>query len=111
MVLPPAVDLVLLVHRLVFEHQQRRERAHHVHRLAELDDPLLVLLGPERHQTVDLLLGPHPRQRTGALADFFDWDGLRERFAVELPGHRDALGRVAFVAVLPDGAQLFAVRE
>ena len=41
-VLAAAVHLELLVHLLVFQHQQRRERRHHVHRLAQLDDRRLV---------------------------------------------------------------------
>ena len=90
MVLPTAVHVVLDVHLLVFQHQQRREWRHDVHGLAQFDDLGLVgrrVLGQE---AVDLQLGPGAWEIIG-IQNIANRQGLGEGRTVESPGDDDGL--------------------
>ena len=91
-----AVDVVLLVHFLIFEDQQRRERRHHIHRLTQRDDRVFVLRRSQRDEPVDLQAGPASRQVVGILYDLLHFDCLLERLAVEQSRHDDRLRQIVF---------------
>ena len=117
MVLAAAVHLELLVHGLVFEHEQRGERRHHVHGLREPDDLVLVLGCVFGQEAVDLQLGPGARQVVGVLGDIRDRNVAVPGLAVERAGDGDGFGhRRADAPRSPsrdagDGADFFALGD
>ena len=109
MILAAPVDRELLVHGLIFEYQQRGERRHHVHGLAERDDVVLVLLCTGCHQSVDFTSSPDTRQVARVLRNAVDVQRLLEFLTVDhaanrdrlrqLSGHRNTRDRSDFLAV------------
>ena len=110
-VLATAVDIELLVHCLVLEHEQRRERRHHVHRFAECDNCVLVGRGSVGDKSVDFETRPGSWQVAGFGGDIADWQFATELLAVQRAGYGDGFERFCFQRKAGGGRDFLAVGD
>ncbi len=110
-VLAAAVDLELLVHRVVLEDEQRREGRHHVRRLAQRDHCLAVLLAVLGAEPLDLEPRPLAREVASAVVDARDLEQAHERLTIQRARHGHEVGQRVAGRDTRDGRDLLAVPD
>ncbi len=111
MIFATSIDVVLRVHFFVFQHQQRRERTHHIHRLAQPNNLVLVLHSPIRNQSINLQFRPTARQMLRLLSNPFYFHPAFPRLAVQQSRDNDRLWQVLAGSAPSHGADFFALNN
>ena len=108
-ILAASVDIELHVHGLVFEHQERREWRHHIHRFAKCDDRVFVGGGSVGDKPVDFKTCPGSRKVVSLRGDICYRQLSSEGLSIQRAGYGDGLEWFCLQRQTGDGDDFLAV--